>query len=95
MFRVTPSLKLKDGLHTQKLSFYCKSMHNKLPVYLQQLPLTPNDNIHNYNTYGKADIHMTKASHEFAKSYVTPSSPPRASYISADLSDLQGSHMGT
>ena len=42
-------------------------MHNELPVYLQRLPLNPNDSAHNYNTRSKASIHINRTNHEFAK----------------------------
>ena len=59
-------LKVDDILKLQQLKFYCKYLHNNLPVYLHNWRIIYD--IHNYDTRIKNEILYTyKNKHEFAK----------------------------
>ena len=67
LFKLFKILKLSDMLRLQELKFYYKFVHNKLPLYLQQLPFQLNHDIHSHNTRTRNNIHTHPARHEFAK----------------------------
>ncbi len=60
-------LKVTDILRLQELKFYYKYKNNKLPHYLQNLPLECNTDIHNYETHTQHKLHELKTDHEYAK----------------------------
>ncbi len=61
-------LKVSDILIMQKLKFYYKFIYEKLPSYLQNLPLYANTNTHNYATRTNQNIHLELIpNHEYAK----------------------------
>ena len=51
-------LKLEDLLKLQQLKFYFKFNEGSLPVYLQNLDITPNAHVHNYNTRELGCMHI-------------------------------------
>ena len=59
-------LKLLKVEHTLKILYHNFS-HNKLPVYLQNLPVDQNNSIDNFNTRVQYNIHTIRVHHEFAK----------------------------
>ncbi len=63
-------LKVYDILQLQELKFYYKYKKNKLPHYLQALPLHPNTQTHDHNTRTKNNIHHPFGKHAFAKNCV-------------------------
>ncbi len=50
IFKRLKLLKVSDNLIMRELKFYYKFIHEKLPSYLQNLPLYANKNTHNYAT---------------------------------------------
>ena len=50
LFNSLKLLKIERILKLQELKLYYKFAHNKLPVYLQNLPLHQSNRIHNFNT---------------------------------------------
>ena len=67
IFKELKLLKVKDILWLQELKFYYKYKNDKLPHYLQNLPLQPNTDTHNYATRTQHNIHHPKTQHEYAK----------------------------
>ena len=67
LFKKFKILKLTDTLRLQELQFYYKHTHNKLPSYLQRMPLAPNHDIHNHDTRNHNQIHIQAVHHSFAK----------------------------
>ena len=63
-FKCLKLLKVEHILKLQELKLYHTFSHNKLPVYLQNLPLDQNNSIHNFNAPGQHNIHTIN---EFAK----------------------------
>ena len=47
LFKKLKLLKVADILKIKELKLYYKFKHNTLPVYLQNLPFSPNSSIHN------------------------------------------------
>ncbi len=66
LFKSHKILKIEDILKLQELKFYYKIKHNKLPSYLQQLPLKPNSDFHSYATRSRNKIHLPRADHKYA-----------------------------
>lgn len=50
---------VSDIYKLQVLKFYYKLCNGKLPLYLQHIPFILNENIHNYDTRGRGDMHVT------------------------------------
>ena len=67
LFKSLNFLKVEHILKLQELKLYHKFSNNKLPVYLQNLPLNQNNSVHNFNTRGQYNIHTIRVHHEFAK----------------------------
>ena len=67
LFKSLNLLKVEHILKLQELKLYHKFSNNKLPVYLQNLPLNQNNSIYNFNTRGQYNIHTIRVHHEFAK----------------------------
>ena len=63
-------LKVEDILRLQELKFYYKLKNNKLPHYLQSLPIKPNTDTHSHATRTRHDIHLNKTFHDYAKNCV-------------------------
>ncbi len=61
-----------DILQLQELKLYFKYKKNKLPSYLQNMPLQPNTDIHNHETRTQHNIYQPKTKHEYAKHYKIP-----------------------
>ena len=68
-------LKICDILTNEQLKFYHKYTHNKLPQYLQGIPISINQNLHTHNTRQANKIHVTRIHHEFARGLVRNSIP--------------------
>ena len=60
LFKSLNLLKVEHILKLQELKLYHKFSNNKLPVYLQNLPLDQNNSIHNFNTRGQYNIHTIR-----------------------------------
>ena len=58
IFKQLKLLKICDILTIEQLKFYYKYTHNKLPQYLQGIPITINQNLHTHNTRQANDIHV-------------------------------------
>ncbi len=56
-----------DILQLQELKLYDKYKKNKLPSYLQNMPLPPNTDIHNFETRTQDRIYQPKTKHEYAE----------------------------
>ena len=67
LFKELKLLKVTDILRLQELKFYYKYKNNKLPHYLQNLPLECNTDIHNYATRIQHKLRELKTDHEYAK----------------------------
>ncbi len=60
-------LKIKGILQLQELKLFYKYKKNKLPSYLQNMPLQPNSDIHKYETWTRHHIYQPKTKHEYSK----------------------------
>ncbi len=67
LFKELKLLKVTDILRLQELKFYYKYKNNKLPHYLQHLPLECNTDIHYYETRTQHKLCELKTDHEYAK----------------------------
>ncbi len=56
IFKMIKLLKLNDILKLQEYKFYFKFKNNKLPHYLQNLPLNGNINAHSHTTRTQNNI---------------------------------------
>ena len=85
-----------DILQLQELKLYYKYKKNKLPSYLQNLPLQPNFDMHNYETRIRYHIHQPKTNHEYAKHCIrfhipkTVNNSPNAILEKIDTHSLKG-----
>ena len=75
IFKQLKLLKICDILTIEQLKFYYKYTHNKLPQYLQGIPITINQNLHTHNSRQAKEIHVTRIHHEFARRLVRNSIP--------------------
>ena len=75
IFKKLKLLKVSDILKLQELKFYYKFTNNKLPYYLQNLPIKPNTHIHSHATRSQHDIHLIKTKHEYAKNCIRVNLP--------------------
>ena len=60
-------LKVKDIFKLQVYKLYYKYKHNRLPTYLQTLPISANNIIHGHNPRHNTDLHIQRTRHTFAK----------------------------
>ncbi len=60
-------LKVTDILKLHEYKFYVKFKNNKLPHYLQNLPLNGNINAHSHTTRTQNNIGQMKHMHEYAR----------------------------
>ncbi len=67
IFKELKLLKLNDILKLQELKFYYKFKNIKLPIYLQNLPISPATDTHNYATRTQHNIWLMKTYHEYTK----------------------------
>ncbi len=67
IFKELKLLKVMDIYKLNVLKFYHKYVNQKLPHYLQMLPLQPNNNIHSHYTRNHDNLHIRRVNHEFAK----------------------------
>ena len=75
IFKQLKLLKICDILTIEQLKLYHKYTHNKPPQYLQDIPISINQNLHTHNTRQANDIHVTRIHHEFARRLVRNSIP--------------------
>ena len=75
IFKQLKIIKICDILTIEQLKFYHKYTHNKLPQYLQDIPISINQNLHTHNTRQANEIHVTRIHHEFARRLVRNSIP--------------------
>jgi hypothetical protein len=85
-------LKSSDTFKLAKLKFYHKFLNNKQPYYLQNLPLTINNTIHNHNTRHSQSIHMVRVSHAFAKNSIRWDIPVTVNALPALIKDKLTTH---
>ncbi len=71
ILKVQKLLKIKDILQLQELKLYYKYKKIKLPSYLQNMPLQPNTDIHNYEIRTR-HIYQPKTKDEYVKHYKIP-----------------------
>ena len=70
LFKELKLLKVMDILKLQQLKFYYKFRNQKLPYYLQALPLNYNRDMHSYSTRTQNNLHVIGTKHEFAKNCI-------------------------
>jgi hypothetical protein len=70
LFKELKLLKCTDILKIQELKFYFKYKHDKLPHYLQNLPIMSNRDMHNHATRLQSNIHQIRTNHEYSKSCI-------------------------
>ena len=58
IFKQLKLLKICDILTIEQLKLYHKYTHNKLPQYLQDIPISINQNLHTHNTRQANKIHV-------------------------------------
>ncbi len=75
IFKKLNILKISDIFTLHQLKFYHKHMNNKLPEYFDSFELFPNHDVHMHDTRQQADIHITRANHDFAKKCIRNSLP--------------------
>ena len=85
-------LKLTDTLRLQELQFYYKHTHNKLPSYLQRMPLAPNHDIHNHDTRNHNQIHIQAVHHSFAKRCIRHTIPRTVNSTPVIIKDKVTTH---
>ena len=85
-------LKAADTFKLSKLKFYHKFLNNKQPNYLQNLPLTTNNNIHNHNTRHSQSIHVVRVSHAFAKKSIRWDIPITVNALPSLIKDKLNTH---
>jgi hypothetical protein len=96
LFKELKLLKVNDILRLQELKFTYKYKNNKLPYYLQNLPLHPNTDTHNYETRTQHNIYHPKTLHEYAKKCIRFNVPkvingsPAEILIKVSTHSLQG-----
>ena len=66
IFKQLKLLKICDILKLQTLKLYYKFKHDQLPLYLLDMPFFPNQNVHNYNTRNRNQVHHGRPQHTFA-----------------------------
>ena len=75
IFKQLNLLKIGDILTIEQMKFYHKYTHNKLPQYLQDIPIRINMNLHTHNTRQANEIHILRIHHEFARRLIRNSIP--------------------
>ena len=75
IFKQLKLLKVGDILTIEQIKCYHKYTHNKLPQYLQDIPIRINQNLHTHNTRQANKIHITRIHHEFARRLIRNSTP--------------------
>ena len=92
LFKKFKILKLTDTLRLQELQFYYKHTHNKLPSYLQRMPLAPNHDIHNHDTRNHNQIHIQAVHHSFAKRCIRHTIPRTVNTTPVIIKDKVTTH---
>ena len=92
LFKTLKIFKIPDLLRLQELTFYYKHVHNNLPQYLQQMPLIPNNEIHNHDTRRHNDIHIYATQHAFAKRCIRYNIPKTVNEASAIIKEKVAAH---
>ncbi len=64
-------LKVNDILKLQEYKFYFKFKNNKLPHFLQNLPLNGNINAHRHATQTQNNIGQMRPIHKYARKCIT------------------------
>ena len=85
-------LRVGDILRLQELKFYYKFKNNKLPQYLQNLPIRPNTDMHNHATRTRHDIHLNKTYHEYAKNCIRINLPKIVNSTPIEILEKVDSH---
>jgi hypothetical protein len=67
LFKLLNLLKVMEIYKLNELKFYYKYVNDNLPYYFQQLPLIPNQTIHNHNTRYNQNIHKHRVNHQFSQ----------------------------
>ncbi len=67
IFKMFKLLEINDILKLEEYKFYFKFKNNKLPHYLQSLPLNGNINEHSHATRTQNNIGQMKPIHEYAR----------------------------
>ena len=83
---------IRRSLRLQELKFYYKHVHNNLPQYLQQMPLIPNNEIHNHDTRRHNEIHIYATQHAFAKRCIRYNIPKTVNAASAIIKEKVATH---
>jgi hypothetical protein len=92
LFKKLNLLKVEDILKLHELKFYYKYKHERLPHYLQQIPLVFNNEIHDHDTRAQNDIHENKTLHEFAQYCIRHDLPKRINEMHHSILDKIHTH---
>ena len=75
LFKKYRILKLPHILQLQELKCYHKYINDKLPAYLQSIPLKQNKSLHEHLTRSHLKLHITRTNHRFAERCIRNSIP--------------------
>ncbi len=92
LFKEMKLLKIQDIMTLQQLKFYYKYKHNRLPHYLQHLPIIHNRDIHTHETRARDNIHTIKTNHEYARSCIRYNLPKLINTMPNVITDKINTH---
>ncbi len=85
-------LKISDILKLQTLKLYYRYKHGQLPIYLQNMPFYPNQDIHDHNTRSRRQVHHGRPSHVFAKKSLRYNLPIVVNSTISEITDKINTH---